>query len=279
MSINQQIQPSSTTNTTNGQDRFVKLSQGSAFPVAGRTYKNYSFTSLTESMWDDKTAKEYMEIVRELIDIFANNKVVSIEVSWHKTRMEKRDFFDRWTPPVFVENGRMQEFKQEMKSGKWGKQLWADYMWYEQRKVKSLFLKRERDIRLYSRKIVVVQENLEMPLLERMWFCGWETGALGVTVFPHSKIDYKENDKETIHNYYHTDDFLVYIANDCTADITIELNHKYISYDQMLEIIEPLFEKRGIKIKDKTDPYIYHGFPPDYVEHNKYPCAWYEFID
>ena len=47
----------------------------------------------------------------------------------------------------------------------------------------------------------------------------------------------------------------------------------------MLEIIEPLFEKRGIKIEDKTDPYIYHGFPADYVEHNEYICGGYEFID
>ena len=278
MNTNHQIQSNSNTSTTNGQDRFVELDQGSAFPIAGRTYKNYRFIPITESIWDDKTAKEYREIVKELIDIFANNKVVSIEVSWHKTRMEKRDFFDRWTPPMFVENGRMQELRQEMKSGKWGKQLWADFLWYDQRKSRSLFLNLERDSRDYFRDIMVIQEKIDQHLLERMWFCCWETGGIGVTIFPHSKINYKENDKETIKNYHKTDDFIVYIANDYTADITVELNHKYISYNQMLEIIEPLFEKRGIKIKDKTDPYIYANYPPDYVEHNKYSYTGYQFF-
>ena len=64
-----------------------------------------------------------------------------------------------------------------------------------------------------------------------------------------------------------------------TADITIEINPEYMSYEDVLSVIEPLFEKYGLYIYDKTDPYIYDGFPPEYQEYNKYNLGGYEFID
>lgn len=278
MKTNQKTQSNSVTNTTNGQNRLVEFDQGGFGFFGGRTYKNYNFMAYTENQYEPEVIKEYSEIAKEFITLLSENKVVSFESSWEKTRGSKRDFWGRWTLPIYVEDGKMQELKQELKSGKWGKQLWADYMWYEQRNVKTIFLHLNSIIRYYIRKIVVIQRRIEMPFLERMVSCGSEVGIIGVTIFPHSEIKYYENDKETIHNYYHSDDFEFYISyNMFSADITIELNEKYISLEQMLDTIEPLFEKRGIKIRDKTDPYGH--FPADYVEYNEFPCHGYQFFD
>lgn len=275
MNTNQQTH---TSNTTNGQDRFVELTRGSAVPIAGRVYRNYNFKPLSENMWDVETAKEYAEVSKELISLLSQNRVVGISAQWEKRKLDKKDFLGRWTPPVFVEDGKMQILKQELKAGKWGKQLWADYMWYEQRKTKTIFLRIDTFMRYYFREIYVVQKRIEMPLLDRMTICGFEGLGSAVTIYPHSEIEYQADDKETVHDYYQSEDFVAYISCDfVSADITVELNEKYISYQQMIDLIEPLFEKRGIKIKDKTDPYA--NYPPDYVVHNHYPCAGYEFID
>ena len=278
MNTNQQTQSNSTTNTTNGQDRFVELNQGGAL---FRIYRNYDFKPFTENKWDKNIIKEYIDIGKDLLCNLSENKVVQIRLPYQKIKLEKRDFFDRWTPPVFVENGKTNEFKKNLTKDKYGKQLWADYMWYNEEIVKSFFWNLNSTIRCYRRYIYVIQEKLDLDLvIESAEHVLEESGGLGIRIFPHSKIEHLENDKETVRSYVHREDFIVQIAFGLvSAHIVIQVNHEYMSYDQMLEITEPLFEKRGIKIKDKTDPYIYANYPPDYVEHNKYPCAGYQFFD
>jgi len=193
----------------------------------------------------------------------------------------KQSFFGKWTPPEFVEDGGVALLKKDFQNNKWGKQLWADYMWYESGKTKSLFLQLDSEFRTYRRDLCVFQEKINKDIMDAFVNVTYEDLTdFGVRIFPHSKIEHLENDKETVRSYVHREDFIVQIAFDLvSAGIVIEVNHEYMSYEQMLEIIEPLFEKRGIKIKDKTDPYIYANYPPDYVEHNKYPCAGYQFFD
>lgn len=82
MNTNQKTQPSSNTNTTNGQDRFVELTQGGAL---SRIYKNYMFDPLTESTWDRNIVKEYADIGKELTFILAKDKVVYLGSHWKKS--------------------------------------------------------------------------------------------------------------------------------------------------------------------------------------------------
>lgn len=155
-------------------------------------------------------------------------------------------------------------------------------MWYESGKTKSLFLQLDSEFRWYRRELCVFQEKLNEEIMDAFINVTYEDVTdFGIRIFPHSNIEHLENDKETVRSYVHREDFIVQIAFGLvSADIVIQVNHEYMSYEQMLEIIEPLFEKRGIKIKDKTDPYIYANYPPDYVEHNVYPpCAGYQFFD
>ena len=175
----------------------------------------------------------------------------------------------------------MSLLKKDLASEKWGKQLWADYMWYEPGKARSLFLGLESEFRWYRRELCVFQDNINKDIMDAFINVTYEDLTdFGIRIFPHSNIEYLDNDKETVRSYVHREDFIVQIAFDIISpDITIEVNHTYMSYKQMLEIIEPLFEKRGIKIKDKTDPYIYANYPPDYIEYHEHPCGGYEFID
>ena len=278
MNTNQKTQLSSTTSTTNGQDRLVELTQGGCL---FRRYKNYSFDTLTESHWDVNIAKEYCEIAKEFVDILSKNRVVRLAAYYKKKHMAKRSFWGKWTSPIFVEDGGVALLKKDLKNNKWGKQLWADYMWYEQRDVKTIFFQLPSQVRYYDRFICVLQENINFSIVNKMLeSCNSDYSGFGIRIFPYEKIEHQQNEKETIHCYAQSDKFIAQVAFDLfEASIVIELNHNYMNYQQMLDIIEPLFEKRGIKIKDKTDPYIYHGFPTDYVEHNEYPCAGYQFFD
>ena len=268
--------------TTNEESKLVIIERGGApFIGFGRTYKNYSL--VTPRSWElyPEINQVYYDICEELIDILSKDRVCYLGVDWQKTRLAKRDFFDRWTPPIFVEDGEMQKFKQELKSGVWGKQLWADYIWYFENPNITFFLRVPYMSRHYYREIAVVQEKLEMSLVEKMSMCGQEENKImAVRIFPHTKIKHLENDRETVRSYIHSDDFIIHIAlSETRPQVNVEINHNYMNFNEFIEIIEPLFEKRGLKIADKTDPYIYAGFPTDYVEHNEYPCAWYEFID
>ncbi len=269
--------------TTNEESKLVVIEQGGApFIGLGRIYKNYDFTTSKGRYRYSEMNKAYYEIGKELIDILSKGRVCYLGACWQKTSLAKRDFFDRWTPPVFVEDGEMQKFKQELKSDVWGKQLWADYMWYFENPNKTFFLRVPYMSRHYYREIAVVQEKLEMSLVEKMSMCGQEEHkSMSVRIFPHSKIEHLENDNETVRSYIHSDDFIIHIApTSMKSNLHIEINHNYMSLNEFIEIVEPLFEKRGMKIVDKTDPYIYHGFPTDYVEHNVYPpCAGYQFFD
>ena len=274
----QKDQQTNTSNTTNVQNRLVNLRQGNPF---SSIYRIYQFEPLTEIRENSTVAKEYSEIAKEFLTAIYKNNVISIEAAWKKIKLEKRDFFDRWTLPVFIEDGKMQQLKRELKDGKWGELLWGDYMSYEEDDVTSIFLHIPRKIRFYWRMIFVLQEKIDITLLDRMCECGFEQkSVVAIKIFPHPKIKTAADDKATIHNYAQSDDYIVMIAYCITeAFISIELNHNYMNYEQMLELTEPLFEKRGIKIKDKTEPYIRANFPPDYIKYDEHPCAGYEFID
>ena len=79
----------------------------------------------------------------------------------------------------------------------------------------------------------------------------------GIVIYPHSEIKHKENDRETVINYVHdTDTFVEICFSDDFAMIIIEPNPKYITYDQLLKEIEPIFNKYGWKFGEMENPYI-----------------------
>ena len=160
--------------------------------------------------------------------------------------------------------------------------MWADYEWYAEFPYRSPITNLMTSTRWYERLIHTLKEEMELSLIKEIYESREDGGVVGVRIYPHSKIKYLEDEKETVRSYIHRDDFIVHIgwSNKWTG-ITIEPNPKYMNYEQLIEIIEPIFEKHGLKLKDKANPYPKDGFSleEEYEQHREYPCAGYRFFD
>lgn len=273
-------QTTQSSNITNEENKLVIVEQaGRGSLMYGRIYKNYEFKYKLQSIDDEKLINTFYDIGIEFIKKTAPDNVIMLLVRLAQKEKAKREKRRIYTPPVYVEDGKTGDLKSKLKSGEYDSAVWADYMFYHSHHYKAYgFIPAE--VRRYLREIIVLQEHTDLSLAGVMDECGKETWGFGIKVFPHKKIELCDDKKMTAHKYFHSDDFMFDICpGGKSASIVIEPNPAYMSYEDVLSVIEPLFEKYGFHIEDKTDPYIYYGFPPDYQQHNKYNLGGYEFID
>ena len=196
--------------------------------------------------------------------------------------VEKKRIFGKWNSPTYAVTAEQTEIKKTIENGKHGKCLWADYEWYAEFPFRSPITNMMTSTRWYERHIHILQEQLELPLIKEIYESREDGGVVGIRIYPHSKIEYLTNEEETLRSYIHSDNFIVHIgwSNKWTG-ITIEPNPQYMNYEQLIKIIEPIFEKHGLKIMDTSNPYPKDGFSleEEYEQHREYPCAGYRFFD
>ena len=278
-------QNTQSTNTTSGQNNFVEIDRGGTLRYGiGRIYWNYDFEPLSGLLYNPEVAKVYAEVGKEFAQLLSLNKIVELSSCVKMKTTAKRSFFDKWTPPIYIEDGLITEVKKNLKEGKYENCIWADYMWYLEIPLRSPITNMLTNHRDYDRQIHILSEKLDLSLVKDIIESRIDDGAVGIRIYPHSKIEYIENDKETLRSYVHRDDFIVHIAfDDKWTGIHVEPNPKYMNYEQLIEIIEPIFEKHGLKLKNKNEPNpnLKSGFSKEeeYTYHKIYPCAGYEFID
>lgn len=280
--MTQNIQP---TNITKEQNNFVEIDRGGTLRYGiGRIYWNYNFEPLSGLLYNPDVAKIYSTIGTDFAKIISENHIVNLSFEIKKLTPEKRNFLGKWTPPTYSETPAQQEIKKNLAYGKYGKCLWGDYEWYAEFPFRSPITNLLTSTRWYTREVNITMNNLNTLLIEHINNCREDDGAIGIRIFPHSNIESLNSDKETIRSYIHRDDFIVHIAfDDKWTGIHIEPNPQYMNYEQLIEIIEPIFEKHGLKIinRDAPNPNLKSGFSPDeeFTYHNKYPCAGYQFFD
>ena len=276
-------QNTQSTNITAEQNNLVEVDQGGTLRYGiSRIYWNYDFEPLSGLLYNPEVAKIYAEIGKEFAEKVSENRVVRIASQVMKTYPEKKNFWGKWFPPEYVENPYQQEIKNNLKKGKYGDCLWADYEWCVEFLYRLPITNMMTSTRDYARQIHVLKEQIDLSLIDEMMNISDEAATVGIRIYPHSKLERLETDKETLRKYIHRDDFIVQIAfDDKWTGVTIQPNPKYMTYNQLIEIIEPIFEKHGLKLKDKANPYPKYGFPleDEFKQHREYPCAGYRFFD
>ena len=99
-------------------------------------------------------------------------------------------------------------------------------------------------------------------------------GTLGIDIFPDDTIIRCETDEDTVKHYIHRKDYIIKMGI-CKkrADIYMQINPKYIAYDNIIRIINPIFEKYGLKLISTENPYI-KAFHCEAICHkcNSYCC-------
>lgn len=264
----------------NGENKLVIVKQaGRGSLMYGRIYKNYDFKYKFRSIDNEKLINIFYNIGIEFIKKTAPDNVIMLMVRLAQKERAKRTKHRIYTPPVYVEDGKTGDLKSKLKSGEYDSVVWADYLFYHSDNYKAYgFIPAE--VREYLRELIVLKEHTDLSLANVMDECGKEAWGFGIKIFPHKKIELCNDKKMTAHKYFHSDDFMFKICpGGESASIVIEPNPAYMRYKDVLTVIEPLFAKYGLYIEDKTDPYIYCGFPPDYQQHNKYNLGGYKFID
>ena len=272
-------------NITAEQNNLVEIDRGGTLRYGiGRIYWNYDFEPLSGCLWNPEVAKIYAEVAEEFVRKVSENCVIKISADIKKKSVEKKRIFGKWDSPTYMETAEQAEIKKNLAKGRYGKCLWADYEWYAEFPYRSPITNLMTSTRWYERLIHTLKEEMELSLIKEIYESREDGGVVGVRIYPHSKIKYLEDEKETVRSYIHRDDFIVHIgwSNKWTG-ITIEPNPKYMNYEQLIEIIEPIFEKHGLKLinRDAPNPNLNSGFLPEeeYTYHNEYPCAGYRFFD
>ena len=278
-------QSTQSTKITNEQNNLVEIDQGGTLRYGiGRIYWNYDFEPLSGLLYNPEVAKIYAEVGKDFAKKVSEERVVKLFFGPKKSTAEKKGFWGKWDQPTYMETAKQAEIKKNLAKGKYGKCLWADYEWYAEFPYRSPITNLMTSTRWYSRQTHILKENLDLQLIKEIYESREDDGAVGIRIYPHSKIECLENDKETVRSYVHRDDFIVHIAfDDKWTGIHIEPNPKHMNYEQLIEIIEPIFEKHGLKLinRDAPNPNLNSGFLPEeeYTYHNEYPCAGYRFFD
>ncbi|MBE6878305.1 MAG: hypothetical protein E7488_03960 [Ruminococcaceae bacterium] len=249
--------------TSKEEDKILKVRQGGVVIWgAGKTpYCSYMFIPQEhEYEYKKEIIEEFYSIGYDIIEHYSQNKVCMICCSYDiKEREDDRKH--KMTPPVYVEDGKVNEFKQYLINSNRKDLIWTDYMYYVSKITKSKLLRLFgfKEIRSYARDIYILQKKMDLDIVKKTRVCDQEglTGNVAVFIYPHSEIKHKENDRETVISYVHDRDTLIEICiSDFFADVNIEFNPKYITYDQLLKEIEPIFNKYGWKFGDMENPYI-----------------------
>ena len=248
--------------TLKEEDRVVYVKQGGTliWDAKEQPYFKFSFVPRENLSYNETVKEEFLQIGYALIEKFSKDKVVRYGCSYSKKEREivrKKKFTD----PVYIEDGKVNEFKQYLMNSDRKDLLWTDYMFYisELHPWKIFKLLGTDEIRSYTRDIHILQEKLDIYLAEKALASReyFDEKGMCVFVYPHSKIKYKETERETVISYVHDNDFLIFIAvTDYNADITINPNPCYMTYDQLLKEIEPVFNKYGWNFGDVTNPYL-----------------------
>ena len=248
--------------TLKEEDKIVSAKQGGTliWHAYERPYFNFSFVPPKGTEYDEVVKAEFLEIGEEIIKHFSKEKVVIFYCTYDVKERED-DRKHKMTPPVYVEDGKVNEFKRYLINSNRKDLLWTDYMFYISKITESKLLRLFgiKEMRSYARDIYILQEKLDFELAKKAAENSHESNEKGIAgyIYPHSKIKHKENDRETVISYVHDNDFLIFIAvTDYNADITIKTNPFHITYDQLLKEIEPIFNKYGWKFGDVTNPFL-----------------------
>ena len=249
--------------TLKEEDKILKIEQGGVciWNPHKTPYCSYGFTpSKHEQQYNKDYIEEFYNIGYDIIRYFSQNRV-SLITCFYDVKEREDDRKHKMTPPVYVEDGKVNEFKQYLINYNRKDLLWTDYMYYISKITESKLLRLfgMKEIRSYARDIYILQEKLDFELVERAKECDQEgsTGNVAVDIYPHSEIRHKENDRETVIGYVHDKDtFIEICVSNPYANIIIEPNPKYITYDQLLKEIEPIFNKYGWKFGEMENPYI-----------------------
>ena len=247
------------TDIINEQNKYVQVTQGGKDPWNQNRdhYLNYRF--LTTHFCDDlDLAKIYYEVAKEFIEKVSENRLILLSAQWQMKELEKREG-KTWIPPVYVEDGLMQQFKEELMQSDRKDIIWEDYMWYQEKRVKGvIFFWRFTNIRNYHRDINIFLRKMDFSLMDRIDKCAMEgSGGVGIDIFPQSINPDFSNENNPIRNFVHSKDFIMKmgVGTDWVG-ITVENNPRYISYEEIVEIIEPIFNKYGLVFTSKENPYI-----------------------
>lgn len=250
--------------TLNVENKILKVRQGGVVIAGARKtpYCAYSFMPCEhKQQYDKKNVGEFYDIGLDIIKYFSQNRVCRITCHYG---IKERSYISKKQdiPPVYVEDGKVNEFKQYLINSDRKDLLWEDYMYYTTRISQSKIHKLLgiREIRSYARDIHILQERLDFELVGNATECNCEGATKGTSVFiyPHSQIQHKENNRNTVVSYVHSTDTLIEIGvgDDGFASICIEPNPKHITYEHLLKEIEPIFNKYGWKFGEMENPYI-----------------------
>ena len=243
-------------NTPREEDKIVDVDQGGGFHwgVASTPYFGFSYVPQGDRK---KHLDELLDIAKEIIEIFSKDRVVRLYCQYEMKKRPQKRMFKEWIPPEYNENGKVNEFKQYLIQSKREDLIWTDYMRYVSDNISFMFFPTE--VRDYGRDICILQEKLDLKLAEKAGACSLEEGekCLGVVVYPHSKIKYQQTDSKTVESYVNDKDTLIEICfNEGPRSIIIEPNPRYITYDKLMEIIKPIFEKYGWKFGNIENPFL-----------------------
>ena len=246
------------------EDRILKVRQGGVVIWGARKtpYCAYAFMPCEhDQQYNKGNVEEFYSIGSDILKHFSQDRLCLITCHYS---IKERAYMGRnnFTDPVYVEDGKVNQFKQYLKNSNRKDLLWEDYMYYmsESHPYKIFRLFGYNEVRSYARDIYILQEKLDFELVERAKECSCEglTRDVAIFIYPHPQIQHKENNGDTVISYVHsTDTFLeIGIGDDDLASICIEPNPKYLTYDQLLKEIEPIFNKYGWKFGNMENPYI-----------------------
>lgn len=248
------------TDIINEQNKYVQVTQGGKDPWNQNRdhYLNYRF--LTTHFCDDlDLAKIYYEVAKEFIEKVSENRLILLSAQWDMKNWERWENQTTCIPPVYVEDGLMQQFKEELMQSDRKDIIWEDYMWYQEKRVKGvIFFWRFNNIRNYHRDINILLRKMDFSLMDRFSECSMEGfGGFGIVIFSQFKISDFHHENNFMKDLVHSKDFILKMGiGGKIADILVENNPRYISYEEIVEIIEPIFNKYGLVFTSKENPYI-----------------------
>ncbi|MBE6878307.1 MAG: hypothetical protein E7488_03970 [Ruminococcaceae bacterium] len=250
-------------NTLSEEDKILTVRQGGNLFWTAYEEPYFSFLILPkehEQQYNKDNVEEFFNIGYDIIKYFSKERVCRIDAIY-SVKERERSYRKVYFPPVHVEDGKVNELKQYLVQADRKDLIWADYMYYVSHITESKLLKLfgTEEVRSYARGLYILQEKLDLELVKKAETDDSEIYNRGIQIFiyPHSEILHKENDRETVISYVHDKDFFVKIGfgDDC-AEIYIRPNPRYITYDQLLKEIEPIFNKYGWKYGEMTNPYL-----------------------
>ena len=111
---------------------------------------------------------------------------------------------------------------------------------------------------LFIFDINIFLEKMDFSLMDRFSECSMEGfGGFGIVIFPQFKMSNFHYKNNLTKDFVQSKDFILKMGvGGKIADILIENNPQYISYKEIVEIIEPIFNKYGLVFASKENPYI-----------------------